>query len=817
MIRIIKINLAVLFLLVQSHISNAQDVIRILPLGNSLTFGYMYAGKPDGDCIGYRYKLFNLLNTAGYNFDFVGNKSSGYNYFSDSQNGGMTGIKDDQLAYLMANGFYNNGSVIDVCWPDPYLTRYPADIILLEVGTNDCIAGETGSSQMTAAYTAFFNAVDTYESTFSTEVLVIISKVINKRNASHACQGTDTNTDTYNNVLTTIVNDRINAGDKIKLIDIKCGAGIDYTTDMYDDYHPNQTGYDKMGQKWFDEINNINTAPIISPITVAPSPKGTSFPPISLDSYITDDYTADATIVWSVSPAPTNYNVTINAQRVVTVTPKDANWIGSEVITFIATDNGHYIQKLRRSSSVLVTFNTIYVNAIPEILSQVTTFNLTEDTPFQIALSDLQIQDDDAPSNWTLHIKPGTNYTVAGSTITPAQDFNGQLNVNVTVSDLENESEVFTVVANYIPVNDAPAINGGGPLTTAEDVPLEINITDLDYYDPDNTLDQLILYVLSGTNYTVNGRIITPVANFNGQLQVGVRLRDLGAYSNIYTLTINCTPVNDAPVISSLPIASWSDNVDYEYQLIASDPDTDAITFTSATLPHWLQLDPGTGLLGGLPLRDDTGAHEITLFVSDGITSSNQIFTLEIIHSNNPPDFTSVPDTLADINSVYEWTADVYDFDGDNISFIPVKIPYFLTFLSESGKLTGTPSVLNEGIHLVKIGATDGTDTTLLEYSLYVDDYIGLHDFSDPNKIFTLFPNPASSSVTVSLSQAVEKSDLKIINLTGNVVADYHDLYFNNNAMTLDISSISAGAYLIVLSIDQEVFTQKLLIIQSVF
>ncbi len=36
---------------------------------------------------------------------------------------------------------------------------------------------------------------------------------------------------------------------------MECGASIDYTTDMVDEVHPNQDGYDKMGELWFSEIN----------------------------------------------------------------------------------------------------------------------------------------------------------------------------------------------------------------------------------------------------------------------------------------------------------------------------------------------------------------------------------------------------------------------------------------------------------------------------------------------------------------------------------------------------------------------------------
>lgn len=813
--RLVKFNLVFLVCFVLSGISVAQsNVIRILPLGNSLTYGYYDGTQTAGDCIGYRYKLYTLLNGAGYSFDFVGHKSSGYNYFSDSQNGGISGIKDEQLASVMANGTYNSITVTS----GPYLNTYPADVILLEVGTNDWIKEEIYTHQV-AQLNTLFNAVDAYETANNTEVLIIAARVINKKNTNHVCEGplSEWKVEYYNDVLEALVNTRISAGDKIKFIDLQCGAGIDYTDDMLNDYHPKQSGYDKMGQKWFDEINNINTAPVLTTISVSPVPEGTAFAAINLDSYVTDDHSADADITWTVSPAPAHYSVSI-VNRVATVTQIDPYWNGSEAITFVATDDGYYIEKLKKSTSQAVTFVTNAVNNVPVILTQLTAFNLNEDTSFEITLNDLQVQDDDAPSAWTLHILPNANYTVVGNTVTPILNYTGQLNVSVTVSDLVNTSNVFNVVANYSALNDAPVINISGPLTTAEDVPLEINITDLNYYDPDNTLEQLTLYILSGTNYTVNGHVITPSENFNGQLQVNVRLRDLTLYSDVYCLTISCTPVNDAPEITSTPVTPWSDNVNYEYQLIAVDADTDEVTFSAISMPDWLDIDSETGLLSGTPSNNDVGTYHVSLGAFDGTVTTPYSFDLEIFDGNSPPHFTNNPDTLAGFNSVYAWTAEVSDLDGDEIEYIPVKIPYFLTFLAESGYLTGTPSEVNEGIHMVRIGASDGTDTTVLEYLLYVGDYTGIIDHPSVSDMFTLYPNPASSYLKIAIQEPVEKSGIKIIDLTGSVVAEYQNIYLNSDALaTIDISDVPAGAYFIVLLIDQKVFTQKLLITRSIF
>jgi hypothetical protein len=513
--------------------------------------------------------------------------------------------------------------------------------------------------------------------------------------------------------------------------------------------------------------------------------------------------------------APVNYSVSI-VNRIATVTQVDPYWNGTENITFIATDKGYYIEKLKKSSSQSVSFTTIPVNNIPEVISQLTTFNLLEDSFFELTINDLQILDDNNPVDWTLNILPGENYSIDGNIIIPQQDLTGQLNVSITVSDNENESEVFTVIANFSPVNDAPVISGVNNIMMYEDQAKEISLSDVIYTDPDNSAGDISLYVLNGLNYTVNGHIISPLPNFNGELQVSIRLRDNTAYSNVYNFTIMCEAVNDPPEITSSPITPWNDNIAYEYHITAFDVDTDEITFSPNSIPAWLDLDPETGLLSGTPGNSDIGIHPITIGAFDGTITTFQSFNLQIIDANNAPYFTNQPDTLADINAVYNWTAFANDFDADDIVFIPVKIPYFLTFLSESGTLTGTPASINEGIHVVRIGASDGIDTTVMQFLLYVGNYTSIP--VNISNAFQVFPNPANAEINILMSEPVQNPEIKIVNLTGSVIATYKHLDFtDNNSATLDISEIDAGAYILLISIDQKIYTQRLLIVRSIF
>jgi hypothetical protein len=124
--------------------SSAQ-VVRIMPLGDSITYDNRRKDmRPVGVRIAYRYELYRLLKSAGYAFDFVGSENAGERYLGTEMddNAGFPGIKDEQLARLISTG-YSELSTNQITL-GPYLETYPADIILLHIGTNGVEASPDG-------------------------------------------------------------------------------------------------------------------------------------------------------------------------------------------------------------------------------------------------------------------------------------------------------------------------------------------------------------------------------------------------------------------------------------------------------------------------------------------------------------------------------------------------------------------------------------------------------------------------------------------------------------------------------------------------
>ena len=111
--------------------------------------------------------------------------------------------------------------------------------------------------------------------------------------------------------------------------------------------------------------------------------------------------------------------------------------------------------------SELPVVNVDDENTTPVISGQVSIPSIDEDSNYTISLDDLTVEDDDSsfPDDFTLIIESGSNYEMNGLEIIPIENFNGELIVNIRVSDGIDESELFAFQLNVLAVNDKPILS----------------------------------------------------------------------------------------------------------------------------------------------------------------------------------------------------------------------------------------------------------------------------------------------------------------------------------------------------------------------
>ena len=375
----------------------------------------------------------------------------------------------------------------------------------------------------------------------------------------------------------------------------------------------NEGGQDS---KWFNFKINVLLSTDIAPIILAQTPitisQGESVT-IALGQLTVIDpdntYPSDFTLtVYSGS------NYTVDG---TTVTPT-ANFSGDLQVQVSVNDG-------ERESNKFKLKITVTKNVAPHITGQVP-ISINQGQSVTVDFNQLTVTDPDNsyPSGFTLTVYDGANYTVNGTTVTPAPNFSGNLKVPVSVNDGQAESNRFDLKIEVKVQPIAPTITGQQPLTVNEDQSIVIKLTDLTVVDPDNKFPQdFTLAISPGAQYTLNGSTVIPEKNYAGPLSVMVSVNDGANDSPPFDLQIFVAPVNDSPVITGQRTLSANQGTTFTISLsdlTVADPDN--------TYPNDFTLKIAQGnnyVVAGntvSPSPTFVGMLSVTVSVNDGTASS---------------------------------------------------------------------------------------------------------------------------------------------------------------------------------------------------
>jgi hypothetical protein len=226
----------------------------------------------------------------------------------------------------------------------------------------------------------------------------------------------------------------------------------------------------------------------------------------------------------------------------------------------------------------------------------------------------------------------------------------------------------------------------------------------------------------SWLTYTKSNSAVNPTANLKGTpTTAGRYLVKLSAYDWIVSDTliyyINVAATNSAPVITSTPNTTASEDVAYSYQVTASD--SDPLSYSLTAKPQGMSIS-SSGLITWTPLQSNVGSHTVTVNVSDNKTFTTQTYTLVVNAVNDNPVITSTPSTVAYKGLCYSYQVEAYDVDNE-VLFYLINAPQGMTITTE-GNVLWTPTSNQIGNHNVSVQVSDGQATTVQTYTITVND-----------------------------------------------------------------------------------------------
>jgi hypothetical protein len=310
---------------------------------------------------------------------------------------------------------------------------------------------------------------------------------------------------------------------------------------------------------------------------------------------------------------------------------------------------------------------------------------------------------------------------------TPTYDQSGNYDVLFNASDgeLSDECTVDITVDN---VDRPPEITCPGDQTVDENELLEFDVT---ASDPDGDIPSLSASNMpSGASFTDNGDgsgtfSWTPTYTQSGNYDVTFTAT-VGILEDSCVVDITVNNVNRPPEIDCPGEQQVFEDVLLEFDVTATDPDDDSISFTAEDLPEGATFtDNGddTGTFSWTPGHTQEGEYDVTFIASDGDLEDSCVVHITVYDAGPVP-----PNAVDDYYEVQEDSVDNvlnvldndYDLNGDDITIIDVTEPENGEVFNHGDYITYNPDEDYCGFDEFSYTISDGdlTDTAVVNITV---------------------------------------------------------------------------------------------------
>jgi len=513
--------------------------------------------------------------------------------------------------------------------------------------------------------------------------------------------------------------------------------------------------------------------------------------------------------------------VAINPGDITVTYIPDPDSNGTDSFTYNVRD----VQGATATATVSITITA--VNDPPVAKDDSATTNEDTEVTIPVLANDSDIDVGDTLS--VISVTQGAIGTVAFSdstvTYTPDPNFNGSDSFTYTISDGNGSTDTAIVAITITAVNDAPVAMDDSA-TSLEDISIIIDVlaNDID-------VDGSSLSIASVTD-PPNGTAVvnpnstvtyTPESNFNGTDSFTYIITDGLINSNIATVNITVTPVNDPPVADNQSVETYG-YTPIDITLTASDIENDPLTYAILN-------GPTNGTLSGTPPNltytpdyDFNGSDSFTFIANDGDKNSEpatvNITVKEVLVAtyNNPnADGNDAGTAIAINNSGYVFVTG-YSSNGTDNDYATIK------YNSDVSPLwAGIAKRYNSGgdDHATAIAVDDSGNIYVTGYSTIKEtgsgeDFVTIKYDSSGNEVWTArYDGPAHlgdrpSAITVDSEGSVyvtgytyrgmkkQHADYSTVKYdsTGKLVWDArYDARKNGNDMATAIAVDATGVY----------------------
>ncbi|MFH4432692.1 tandem-95 repeat protein [Vibrio diabolicus] len=533
-------------------------------------------------------------------------------------------------------------------------------------------------------------------------------------------------------------------------------------------------------------VNTVNDTPVVES-NIADQTLAEDFTPytIDLNTAFSDVDNADGELTFSVS-GNSNIQVAI-VNGIATFTPT-ADWNGSEILTFTATDPS--------GESVSQTVN-FTVAPVADIVADKAT--VVEDTATIIKVLDndtfegddkvVSLDTNNGPANGTVSVNPDGSVTY-----TPNDNYHGTDSFTYIVTS-GGVSESTTVSVDVTPVNDAPVAKDDTAITD-EDTPVTIDVlpNDTDIDGEKLSIESASVPKEQGTVEVVDGKLVfTPAENFNGDAEITYIVTD-GELTDEAKVTVTVNPVNDAPTIKVDAVESITEDAVNTDTVVATLTVRDTDTPEDQLTVSLENNSNGYFVLVGDEVKltqagvdavnnDELNLKDLTISasVSDGVNpTANDSDSLIVNRVNDAPTVDNVISDQVlsedfatytiDLNNAFKDSDSTLNFSVSGNSNVLVSIENGIATISPTADWNGSetltftatdPSgeIVSQAVNftVAPVADIEADSTDVVEDTPTVINVLGNDTFDGDDKVVSLDTNkgPANGTVSVNPDGAV--------------------------------------------------------------
>ena len=363
-------------------------------------------------------------------------------------------------------------------------------------------------------------------------------------------------------------------------------------------------------------------------------------------------------LFYDIVDNPINGNISL-AENIVTYTPID-NFNGFDSFIFSVSDG-------ELSSENIVTITIEGVNDAPNIV-EILDLTIDEDTQFSYEIIATDVDGDLLEySSTSTNNNITTWFTNNFLNILPSENWFGTSIITVTVNDSSVESSQ-SFILNIESINDAPlAVDENIVIDEDTESIIILNGEDIDSY----SLVYNIVNPPSFGEYNLNSSFLTyiPDENYFGLDTLIYNVFDGELYSNEAYLIYDIQGINDPPELPQFFDTAIDEDSQYEIGIPLFDIDDDILQYTInlssddaiySIIENSLIINPGLNYNGTI---------YVTVSVTDGIYTDSDLFILDVLPINDPPEIISIPNENIALNELFEYIIEVYDPDNEQFIF----------------------------------------------------------------------------------------------------------------------------------------------------